>query len=121
MNFIFGRSGVAIHGPGPGGVIRFGPFGPGQFGPRGPLGLFIGLVVFLIVIAAVALLVTLVVRKSRFAHHLATGTGPHTHTSSTSDALRILDERFARGEIDAADYRERRDLLQGSPSPTHPG
>jgi uncharacterized membrane protein len=29
--------------------------------------------------------------------------------------LRILDERFARGEIDAADYRERRDLLQGTP------
>ena len=47
MNF-FGRSGVAIHGPGPGGVIRFGPFGPGQFGPRGPLGAFVALVVFLI-------------------------------------------------------------------------
>lgn len=115
MGFFFGRSGVAVHGPGPGGVIRFGPFGPGQFGPRGPLGAFIALVVFLIVIAAVAFLVTLVVRKSRFAHRFATGTGPHTHASPTSDALRILDERFARGEIDPADYQERRDLLQGTP------
>jgi putative membrane protein len=27
-------------------------------------------------------------------------------------ALRILDERFARGEIDAEEYRSRRDLLR---------
>ncbi|HTB09385.1 MAG TPA: SHOCT domain-containing protein [Acidimicrobiales bacterium] len=114
MNF-FGRSGVAIHGPGPGGVIRFGPFGPGQFGPRGPLGAFVALVVFLIVIAAAAFLVTLIVRRSGVAHRFATGSGPHTHAAPATDALRILDERFARGEIDAADYRERRDLLQGTP------
>ena len=31
-----------------------------------------------------------------------------------SDALRILDERFARGEIDADDYQQRRDLLRGT-------
>jgi uncharacterized membrane protein len=35
------------------------------------------------------------------------------HPSPTSDALRILDERFARGEIDADDYKQRRDLLNG--------
>lgn len=29
-------------------------------------------------------------------------------------ALHILDERFARGEIDAEDYRARRDLLRSS-------
>ena len=28
------------------------------------------------------------------------------------DPLRVLDERFARGEIDAAEYTERRDLLK---------
>ena len=28
------------------------------------------------------------------------------------DALRILDERFARGEIDADEYTKRRDLLR---------
>ncbi|HTT59035.1 MAG TPA: SHOCT domain-containing protein [Acidimicrobiales bacterium] len=115
MGFFFGRSGVALHGPGPGGVIRFGPFGPGQFGPRGPLGAFLGLVAFLVVIAAVALLITLVVRRSRFAHRFAHGSGPRPRATSTSEALAILDERFARGEIDPADYRERRDLLQGTP------
>lgn len=29
------------------------------------------------------------------------------------DALRLLDERFARGEIDADEYTRRRDLLRG--------
>ncbi|MGN6244842.1 MAG: SHOCT domain-containing protein [Motilibacteraceae bacterium] len=28
------------------------------------------------------------------------------------DAERLLDERFARGEIDAEEYRTRRDLLR---------
>lgn len=28
------------------------------------------------------------------------------------DAMQILDERFARGEIDAQEYRERRDALR---------
>lgn len=34
---------------------------------------------------------------------------------SRSDAERLLDERFARGEIDAEDYRQRRDLLRSGP------
>ena len=33
-------------------------------------------------------------------------------TSSEDDALRILDTRFARGEIDADEYTSRRDLLR---------
>jgi putative membrane protein len=32
--------------------------------------------------------------------------------SRTYDAVRMLDERFARGEIDAAEYEERRQLLE---------
>lgn len=33
-------------------------------------------------------------------------------TASGRDAERLLDERFARGEIDADEYRARRDLLR---------
>ena len=33
-------------------------------------------------------------------------------TSSEDDALRVLDARFARGEIDAEEYTSRRDLLR---------
>ena len=38
-----------------------------------------------------------------------------------SDALRILDERFARGEIETDEYTRRRDLLKGGGLPTGPG
>lgn len=45
--------------------------------------------------------------------------GWHTHThpapppeGAKDPALSILDERFARGEIDAEEYRARRDLLR---------
>ena len=31
-----------------------------------------------------------------------------------NDPMRILDERFARGEIDEAEYQRRREVLRGS-------
>jgi uncharacterized membrane protein len=40
-----------------------------------------------------------------------TPTGPGG--SPAVDAIRILNERFARGDIDPEDYKVRRDLLQG--------
>jgi putative membrane protein len=33
-------------------------------------------------------------------------------TTSEEDALRVLDTRFARGDIDAEEYTSRRDLLR---------
>lgn len=50
-------------------------------------------------VALVALAVFLVVRLSR-------------PRERPSDAKAILDERFARGEIDAEEYRSRLDLLK---------
>jgi putative membrane protein len=102
---------------GPGGHIRVrivGPFGPGAFGPNGPLAALLVLLLFVVAIALIALLVTLFIRRGRFARRFA-GARPLATASWHSpsfDALRILDERFARGEIDAEDYRTRRDLLQ---------
>ncbi len=42
------------------------------------------------------------------------GHRPPGHPAATEpdEALRILDERFARGEIDGDEYSERRDLLR---------
>jgi putative membrane protein len=37
---------------------------------------------------------------------------PAAGTSTEDDALRVLDTRFARGEIDAEEYTSRRDLLR---------
>jgi putative membrane protein len=101
----------------PGGPTDVRVFGPGPFGSNGPFAALFGLLLFVVVIALVALLITLLIRRSRFSHRFA-GTAPmpiRAWHSSTSDALRILDERFARGEIDAEDYRTRRDLLQDKP------
>lgn len=55
----------------------------------------------LIVFGVVAL-----VRSARPGDH-----APHPAAPGASDARRILDERFARGEIDADEYAQRRDLL----------
>ncbi len=54
--------------------------------------------------------VTAIVFAVRGTHHQPTGPA----TPTTSDAQRILDERFARGEIDADEYQQRRDLLRGN-------
>ena len=40
-------------------------------------------------------------------------TSPTGADPAYSAARRILDERFARGEIDEDEYRRRRDLLRG--------
>jgi putative membrane protein len=113
VNF-FGHAGQSFGGPN--GQFRV-QFGSGPFGGDGTLAAFVLLVLFVIVIAALALLITLFIRRSRFAHRFAGAPGAGFATyrtpSPTSDALRILDERFARGEIDADDYKQRRDLLNG--------
>jgi uncharacterized membrane protein len=67
----------------------------------------------LLALACVAWVITNLSRQHGHAH-------PHglTHTSGehapSSEALRILDERFARGEIDADEFTKRRDLLKSS-------
>jgi putative membrane protein len=94
---------------GPGGPHRAGFFfGPGP-GRGGPFEVFL----VLLLLAAAVVLVVLFIRQERMRRHggLASAGG----ASATFEALRILDERFAKGEIDAEDYKVRRDLLRGSP------
>ncbi len=94
---------------GPGGAHRIGFFfGPGP-GRGGPFAVFL----VLLLLAAAVGLVVLFVRQERMKRHgrLASAGG----ASASFEALRILDERFAKGEIDAEDYKVRRDLLRGTP------
>ncbi len=51
--------------------------------------------------------VALIVYAVRASHHPAPSAIP-----PANDAERILDERFARGEIDADEYQHRRELLR---------
>ena len=77
------------------GRVGFGPGGGGS----GPFGLF----VLLVLIALVVLVVLMLARRRE------RESGRNVHGSS--DALRILNERLARGDIDPEDYGARRSLL----------
>lgn len=69
-------------------------------------GMFLGPLFGLLFIAAVAVAIVFVVR--------AVGGGGHHHRhGGARSALDILDERFARGEIDKEEYEERRRVLTG--------
>ncbi|MDX1575758.1 MAG: SHOCT domain-containing protein [Kiloniellales bacterium] len=67
-------------------------------------GMFFGFFMMLLVIAAIAAAVVLVAR-------VLGGGGIGTGKSSGKTPTDILEERFARGEIDAAEFEERRRLL----------
>lgn len=74
------------------------------------LGMGLGMVLFwgLVIVAIVAILraTTDGRRQDRDQQYQRPATG-------TSAALQTLDERFARGDISAEEYRQRRDVLQG--------
>jgi putative membrane protein len=65
------------------------------------------MVLFWGVIAAIVLSVIRSTGWSRHGHH-----APLNSPAPTPDAERILHERFARGEIDDAEYTRRHDLLK---------
>ncbi len=77
------------------GRVGFGPGGGGS----GPFGFFV-----LLVLVALVVLVVLMLARRREREG-----GGNVHGSS--DALRILNERLARGDNDPEDYSARRSLL----------
>jgi putative membrane protein len=76
---------------------------------------FFALLILVIVVCAVVWVVSALMRQGGHVHHHEISPGANTSSKQSSDALRILDERFARGDIDAEEYTKRRDLLRGSP------
>ena len=62
-------------------------------------------------VGVLGLIVAVIVMVFRSWGHRPEGTSA-AGTSSEDDALRVLDTRFARGEIDAEEYTSRRDLLR---------
>jgi putative membrane protein len=78
-------------------LANFGPFG----GDMGPFELLFGLAWLVFWIAVVVIVVRLL------------RSGPAT--TRPSSALRVLEERYARGEIDRDEFFERRRVLLGEP------
>jgi len=76
----------------------------GNFWWHGPLMLLVWL--------AVGLVIVLLLRRSGWDGHRHHGHGRSPgYDDPTSSALRILNERYARGEIDKAEYEEKRSVI----------
>ena len=76
---------------------------------------FFALLLLLIAVCVVVWIVSSLMRQNGHTHRHELSPGASPPSKQSSDALRILDERFARGDIDADEYTKRRDLLRGSP------
>ena len=79
-----------------------------QFGGAMGIGWILGILILLLfwglVIAAIVLAIRWLIRADRRGAH----EGP-----ATPDALELLRQRYARGEIDEAEYERRRIVLKG--------
>lgn len=80
----------------------------------GMMGVFL-FICLLVLIALVVLVVRLVTSSTRTAAQALAGHPLRGAAPQPSDALTILDERLARGEIEPQDYQERRRLLAERP------
>ena len=71
-------------------------------------GMIFGPLMMIVVIAAIVVVVVLLVR---WLGGPGTGAGPASPAGSETRALDVLKERFARGEIDADEYQERKRII----------
>ncbi len=84
-------------------------YGYGGYGnhPMMSGGWFMGPIMMILMIAVLAVAVFLVLK------FLGIGTGAKDQHGARDNALAILNERFAKGEIDKAEYEERKKSLVG--------
>jgi putative membrane protein len=81
--------------------MRYGDYGGGGIGWAGWIAMVVMMVVFW---GAIAWVIVTLIRHS--------GQRAEQPSPSGSDALQILDQRFARGEIDDEEYQRRRTMLR---------
>jgi len=70
------------------------------------------LLLLLIVLGAAITAVVLMVSQRTTGASRSSDTATRATPDSATSAVRILEERFARGEIDDDEYRRRRDVLR---------
>lgn len=85
------------------------------FGGYGHMGLFGGVIMFFIALAVIGLLIYLVVLLSRNAksHSAISGNsvGQIPNPQNLNNALSILSERYARGEVNDEEYARKKEAL----------
>lgn len=91
------------------GVAHAQGYGYGGYGnhPMMSGGWFMGPIMMILMIVVLAAAVALVLK------FLGIGIGAKGGSDATDSALAILNERFAKGEIDKAEYEERKKALVG--------
>ena len=84
------------------------PYGPHMWGGGGWMGWFVGPVMMVAMIAVVVAVVVLVIRWLGGPGHGSV----HPPSPPAKTPLEILQERYARGEIDKEEYEERRRVVE---------
>jgi putative membrane protein len=83
-----------------------------HWGAPGHLGRLL-FVLFLLAVAAAAVVALVLILRDRSARG-AVATGATSPLAPDTEATRILDERYARGELDDEEYQRRRGVLRSS-------
>jgi putative membrane protein len=94
--------------------MNHGEFGRGGWGGEA---LLPGFILLVLVLAGMALLVVFFLRSTGYFGNSATHQTPRPTPQPHADpSLQLLRERYARGEIDTAEYEERRRRLLDEPA-----
>lgn len=100
--------GVALAQQGSDDRYRYGPGMMWHDGYGGGYGMFFGPLFMILVLAAIVVGIVWLLRAMGA---LGTSAGAATPADTSNKALDILKERFAKGEIDAKEFDERKRLL----------
>jgi putative membrane protein len=88
-------------------MMRYGLGGMGMLG-AGLVGLLVAAVLTALTVLAIIALVRYIRLSGRQNHEVA----PTAPAVSVNSSLQILDERFAKGEIDEEEYTKKKELLK---------
>lgn len=101
-------AGVALAQQGSDDRYRYGPGMMWHDGYGGGFGMFFGPIFMILILAAIVIGVVWLLRATGA---LGSSAGAAAPTDTSNKALDILKERFAKGEIDAKEFDERKRLL----------